>query len=395
MLHVLYLVHDLSDAAVRRRVSMLRAGGAKVSVAGFRRSEEPVLALNGESVIDLGRTRDGAFAGRIASVATAACRLDGKLGALTPDVVVARNMEMLALALRIRGPAGEAPRLVYESLDIHSLLLRRNGLGTAMRWIERSLMRRVSMLITSSPAFIRDYFLPVQNVKLPILLLENKVLELPDVPTEPSSPVPTLASTLERPLRIGWFGALRCSKSLKLLAETARLMEGRVEVILRGRPAYRVFDDFDRFVDAAPYVRFEGPYRSPEDLGRIYGEIDLVWAIDFFEEGLNSRWLLPNRLYEGCRHGSVPIAAAGTETARYLGKHGIGRVLSDAEPAVLRDLLAPLLDGAVLTTAKAEVSAVDRSHFICGHADCEELVLTLARGASASMLSGQPTRKFA
>ena len=40
MLHILYLVHDLSDPAVRRRVIMLQAGGAKVTVAGFRRAQD-------------------------------------------------------------------------------------------------------------------------------------------------------------------------------------------------------------------------------------------------------------------------------------------------------------------------------------------------------------------
>ncbi|TJW35424.1 MAG: hypothetical protein E5X59_34950, partial [Mesorhizobium sp.] len=31
MLHVLYLVHDVSDPAVRRRIIMLKAGGAQVT----------------------------------------------------------------------------------------------------------------------------------------------------------------------------------------------------------------------------------------------------------------------------------------------------------------------------------------------------------------------------
>ncbi|TIU76079.1 MAG: glycosyl transferase family 1, partial [Mesorhizobium sp.] len=38
MLHVLYLVHDVSDPAVRRRIQMLKAGGAGVTLAGFRRT---------------------------------------------------------------------------------------------------------------------------------------------------------------------------------------------------------------------------------------------------------------------------------------------------------------------------------------------------------------------
>ena len=110
------------------------------------------------------------------------------------------------------------------------------------------------------------------------------------------------------PWKIGWFGALRCRKSLELLAAFTRQMDGRFEVVLRGRPAYSEFDDFDGLVAAEPYIRFAGPYRNPEDLAAIYGEVHFSWAIDFFEEGLNSSWLLPNRLYEGCRFGAVPIA---------------------------------------------------------------------------------------
>ena len=41
------------------------------------------------------------------------------------------------------------------------------------------------------------------------------------------------------------------------------------------------------------------------------GDVHFTWAIDFYEAGANSDWLLPNRLYEGGAHGAVPIALAG------------------------------------------------------------------------------------
>ena len=43
-----------------------------------------------------------------------------------------------------------------------------------------------------------------------------------------------------------------------------------------------------------------------------------------------SAWLLPNRIYEGCRYGTVPIAIEGTETARFIAGRDIGFVLKDA-----------------------------------------------------------------
>ncbi|RUW24120.1 glycosyl transferase family 1, partial [Mesorhizobium sp. M4B.F.Ca.ET.013.02.1.1] len=89
MLHVLYLVHDVSDPAVRRRITMLRAGGAKVTLAGFRRTTSPVADIEGLRPIDLGATRDGRFGQRLAAVAKAAFGIGAKLAAMPrPDLII-------------------------------------------------------------------------------------------------------------------------------------------------------------------------------------------------------------------------------------------------------------------------------------------------------------------
>ena len=79
MLKVLYLAHDLADPAVRRRVLMLREGGASVTLAGFRRGENALAAVNGLTPIELGRTADGKFGQRMAAVAKAVAGLRGLL----------------------------------------------------------------------------------------------------------------------------------------------------------------------------------------------------------------------------------------------------------------------------------------------------------------------------
>ena len=67
MIRVLYLAHDLSDAAIWRRVQMLRAGGAEVDVCGFRRGD--YVAPEGISTIDLGVTENARLTRRALSVA--------------------------------------------------------------------------------------------------------------------------------------------------------------------------------------------------------------------------------------------------------------------------------------------------------------------------------------
>ena len=373
MLDILYLAHDVADPAIRRRTLTLEAGGANVTVAGFRRGVDTPVA-NG--VIELGVTRDGRFGQRVAAVAKAAALLRQKLrGAKRPGIIIARNLEMLALANRANAIFGGDVPIVYECLDIHRLLLRKDFAGRMLRAAEHYLGRNVSLLITSSPAFVENYFRPVSRLKAPILLLENQVIELEEnVGTQTARPRPPQAG---EPWKIGWFGALRCRKSLKLLAEFTRAMDGKFEVVLRGRPAYSEFDDFDGFVKNEPFMHFHGAYKNPEDLARIYDDVQFSWGIDFFEEGLNSSWLLPNRLYEGCRYNAVPIAMRGTETARFISAKHIGLILDRAESAALANLFSDMTRERYFAEF-GKVAATGSSTWVFDRADCQRLVNRLA-----------------
>lgn len=373
MLAILYLVHDLTDPAVARRVTMLTAGGATVRVAGFRRELRPAPAeLGAGAPIDLGMTRDGRFAQRIAAVARAALGLKQALaGMAAPDIIIARNLEMLALAHRVAGLYRLPPAIVYESLDIHRLLLGSGAVSSTLRTVERRLAADAALLMTSSPAFLREYFEPYGQVRAPVELVENKVLAL-----EGERGVPQVGPRFERPWVIGWFGALRCSRSLAILKDVASRMDGAIEVVMRGRPAYGEIPDFDAQVRDAPHLRFEGSYR-PEDLQSHYAAVDFCWAIDFFEAGQNSEWLLPNRLYESGAHGVVAIARTNTETARFLQAREIGIVLDEGSADDLVSLLSALTNEE-LQRLSVRQQALDASTWTYGVEDCRALVLRLA-----------------
>ncbi len=377
MLKVLYLVHDLADPAVRRRVLMLREGGADVTLAGFRRGENRLAEVHGLTPIELGRTADARFAQRMAAVAKAMTALKNLLkNTGKPDVIIGRNLEALAIADRANALFGGDVPVVYECLDIHRLLSRGDFAGKAMRRAEAFFGRKARLIMTSSPAFIENYFAPRSGVRAETLLIENKVITLDDAGPEPSIVRPLKQPG--QPWKIGWFGALRCRKSLALLADFSRRMEGRVEIVLRGRPAYSEFEDFDSFVRDEPYLRFEGPYRNPEDLRAIYDDVHFSWAIDFFEEGLNSSWLLPNRLYEGCLYGTVPIALDGTQTARFVRERDIGVALSEASASGLQALFETMTGERYHALSEA-VAAQDRKTWLADRSDCEALVANLSR----------------
>lgn len=133
MFRVLYLVHDLSDPAVRRRVLMLTAGGATVTLAGFRRGENRLAEIEGVTPLELGATADARFAQRLLAVAVATVKLPRLLaGLVRPDVILARNLEMLALANSASRHFGGVP-IAYECLDVHRLLLNKGLAGKVLR----------------------------------------------------------------------------------------------------------------------------------------------------------------------------------------------------------------------------------------------------------------------
>lgn len=323
---ILYLVHDLNDAAVARRVRMLRDGGADVVLAGFHRGAAPC-EVEGVEAVPLAQTFDGALRQRMLAVAAQAARPWQLMKlARRADAVMARNLEMLLLARVAR--AGRGMPLTYECLDIHRSLLGRGWRSRLLRGLENRLLRSVDQIIVSSPAFASDYFAHRRG-PASVRVVENKVYA-PRGDPKPEGEIPQ-----GPPWRIGWFGMIRCRRSLTMLARLAEALPGRVVVEVRGRPSQAVFEDIEALTATMPGVSFLGSYEAG-DLPALYDGVHFVWGLDFFEEGLNSRWLLPNRLYEGGARDRPIIAQAGVETGRWLAQRGCGVLLHDVEPDLQR-----------------------------------------------------------
>ena len=360
-----YLVHDLNDAAVARRTAMLVRGGSEVRLAGFRRGGAAPATIQGAPTLDLGATADGALKQRAAAV----LRWSAWPGALARffsccDLLIGRNLETLALARRI---VGGRP-LVYECLDIHRSLLGSGPSNRAVQQVEAMMLSRVDLLLTSSPAFSREYFSKRPTLAAPTMLIENKLLQLSgDAPAHGQTPT-------NPPWVIGWFGMLRCRRTLSELIALAATMQGQVKILIAGKPSLAEFPTFEAEVGAAAHLTYLGPYR-PEDLPSLYGRCHFAWAIDWFEEGLNSEWLLPNRLYEASAFGCVPIVLERMEVGRWLAAHDAGLRLRSG----LEELIARLgsLDTEVYATMRQRLLSIPAEKLIAGPVDCRALVSRL------------------
>jgi succinoglycan biosynthesis protein ExoL len=365
---VLVLAHILSDAAIHRRVRMLQIGGAQVKVAGFRRAGAPVPDMEGCDVVDLGQTYNGGFVRRILAVLWIVANIARYRSLFEDaDIILARNLEMLAIGARGRALERGRPTLIYECLDIHRLMLGHGAVSRAMRGVEGWLSQSASALFTSSRAFVDNYFKAMSHVHLPVRLIENKLLA-DDAPAPMPHPTPA-----GPPWVIGWFGILRCRQSLLILADLVRESQGAIRVVMRGRPALDQMPDFYQTVEAIEGLDFLGPYQNPDDLQTMYEAVHFIWAIDMYEEGLNSSWLLPNRLYESGYFATVPLALETVETGRYLKQRGLGVLLSPPLPAGITSffkVLAPTRYGEL----EQKMIATPCETWVYNTSDCSALV---------------------
>jgi succinoglycan biosynthesis protein ExoL len=364
---IAYFVHDVNDAAVAKRVTMLRAAGAEVVVLGFRRDDSLPETVAGARVFDLGRTADARLLQRAVVVLRNLARPKVMLDAMErPEVIIARNLESLALAVRARRAVPTA-RLVYECLDIHRSLLGRSAPHRIIQRIESALLKSIDLLIVSSPAFIREYFAKKAKFGAPVLLVENKVLALDG---RPPAPRVALAGP---PWTIGWFGNLRCRRTFETLTALAARSEGRVRILIAGRASSAVFEDFDGLVERSAHCTFVGAFK-PDDLAGLYAECHFAWAIDYFEEGLNSSWLLPNRLYEASSSGAVPIALRSVETGRWLAKYDAGLLIDDFAGIEELERIFENLDAERYAKLVRAVAAIPRGALVADRSDCDELL---------------------
>ena len=323
---IFYLAHDLNDPAIARRTQQLKRGGARIKLAGFRREDHGSGgSQRSDFCLELGRTRNGRLGQRVLSVFFASVRVwRWSRHARDCNIIIARSLEMLVLGALLKFMSRRRKALVYECLDIHRLMLSRSIKGLVLRFLEVQLTRRCSSLVVSSPAFIECYF-KVYHPKLPaIFVWENRMLE--------AELKPGYRNRLRAPRqswKIGWFGVIRCERSLAMLTLLCQALPGVVEVHIRGRPTKDLAPRIAAAAASHPGLIFGGPYERDRDLDDMYGGVHFAWTIDFYEEDGNSKWLLPNRLYEGLCYGAIPIALRDVETGRWMSQHSVGVLLSD------------------------------------------------------------------
>jgi len=127
-----------------------------------------------------------------------------------------------------------------------------------------------------------------------------------------------------------------------LLENLAEEFGMKVEIIMRGFPDVTL-PDFHHRTAKRENMHYLGRYVSPDDLNSIYEDVDLIWAGDYHDAGFNSKWLLPNRLYEGGYFATPVLIPSDCESGRWADNNGAGFTIQEPVEhqlsAVIQDLI--------------------------------------------------------
>lgn len=313
---VLYVAPDCTDSAVRKRALGFMELGHELVSFSFRRHRYNANYQTEWTNIELGSSQERRLIARIGGLFHALRAIVRHRQVWQrATIVYARNLDLALLALLAQMITRSHARLVYEILDIHPLLTRGGLLCRIFRWLERIVLRRASMLVVSSEAYLREYFQPIQHFSGTAFVFENRWPKalLPARTTQQRR----VHDQLDRTWTIGWFGNIRCRESLQILLDVADALPDKSRIYLRGHASLLGRGVIEKAIAGRKNVVFAGEYVAPEDLAEIYSHIDFNWCGDF-GDGDNSRWLLPNRLYEGGYYGVPAIGIEGHETGKVI-----------------------------------------------------------------------------
>ncbi|MDB6071360.1 MAG: putative glucosyltransferase protein [Verrucomicrobiales bacterium] len=332
--------HERGDARVMKRVSAFQKLGWTVHGYMFHRLRDRVDPAPFWDHVELGITENRKYLKRLLVFLRSLAILwqhRQKLALADAFYVVNTDNALLALAGRWmsgahrkkHNPSAPPAPLILELADVQPAMLGSGIRGRLMRAMERWVLAKTALLVTTSPGFVREYFTPLQDFTGRVFLLENRIY--PSTGLIPPAPAAADPQPIRegRPWVVGLFGAFRCRRSIELMKMLAARFPDQLHFYLRGYPSGVDAPGIAALLNTLPNLEWAGAYQYPADLPDIYRRIDLNWTLDFSDPGTNSAWLLPNRIYEGGFFHCPALADAGTETGRWVTSHGVGWTVAE------------------------------------------------------------------
>jgi succinoglycan biosynthesis protein ExoL len=326
---ILVLLPLLGHPRDSKRIAMLQEEGAEVVVSAFEREYHKGRLPNCE-INTIGKLEHGKYLNRIFTFFNSIPKV--RKHVRNSDIIYCSGPDMAYLA--IIASIGLKKPVVLEIGDIREIQVKKSLIGTIYRKVDYYFTNKCALLVSTSNAFINEYYKKWIDVKVDAIIIENKVdYRLEKRPrNEQNDNNPEALFSKNRPFKIGYFGLLRDLWSLEILESLAKSNEIYIEIVLAGIPMDSTKTALNNLIkyDSVSYL---GEYKSPIDLPKLYNNVDMVWACypEIREDDWNLKWARPNRFYESCFYGVPIFSRKGCQDAVEVSKFNIGMIVNETD----------------------------------------------------------------
>lgn len=317
---IIYILQVSSHARYWRRIDKLESLGVKSVVYAFERENFYKGTKERRQYKSLGNIQRENYKKRLFPIIKSVLIIRKEIKEI--DVVYTFGLDTFIIGWLATLFKRNKPKFVYEVGDIRAVFTKKGLISKFFRNAEKFILKRTDLLVVTSEAYIHGYFKGIQRFnKLNYHVIENK----PELGLDVANV--NIQKKVNGKIRIGYFGVLRCPRSLEILKELIKRHGDKFELYIRGIVAEG--KDIINELRVMDNVKIEGEYKVPDDLPSMYNEIDIIWACYPYKgkEVGNWMWAKTTRFYEACYFKKPMITLEGTQDSHYVKEKGIGIVL--------------------------------------------------------------------
>lgn len=280
MKEIVFILSSLNDSHFRKRVIEFIEHGYQVKVYGFKRVNQPLPENMGFDYTVLGEIANRNFTSRLGqfrkAIKNIAKECSGKLCFYSSlDVALFAKMY-------IKSP------YLYEVCDLTELVISNSFIRNGLASINKYIIKKSLDTIITSEGFA-EYFSDIPQEKFS--LIPNKVdPECPEV-------LPKTELKKDSVFKIGFVGVIRFETTynfVKVFSESKTKAELHLYGIYSDGDVYS--DKIKELVKDSDRIFFHGRFNNPDDLPKIYSQIDLLLCAYPPTRGVI--YAEPNKLYE-------------------------------------------------------------------------------------------------
>lgn len=352
---IIFVMQTVGHPRDSKRIKMLLDVGFSVEAIGFSRNSH-VGRIPDCKVDVIGKISDGNYLRRILVLLASLSKLQRRLR--ESKITYVSGFDMLFLTLLVKVLYKLPLSIVYEIGDIRNIQTKSSIFGRVTRWLDKLMIRQVDLTVATSIGYIKGYYIQWVGEKLRYYIIENKLESKYKVQKK------IYPAVKKTKIKIGYFGVLRCIRSIEILCMLAKSQQENFEIIIAG-----VFQDENckRLISGITNINYIGAYKSPNDLDTLYSHVDIVWACYPFpaDDDENWKWARTNRFYESCYYSTPMIFLKGSGDESSILKYKIGMPIEDLHDDKVLDQFA-LLNWPNIEKWHKAIKDVPESVFVLG-----------------------------